>query len=137
MTDPKKIRHFRYLELLKTRKASELAALLGVEANYLSRVKSGPDAKGGKAIGADTAREWEKKLGLPQYWFEGPDVPGMREATAIYHGVRLTRAGALLAQEWEKLDLSDRIEIETQILERVARKIRADRNDEKRPQRKT
>ena len=37
-----------------------------------------------------------------------PEVGGVREPTQSYHGVQLTRAGALLAAEWEKLDVVDR-----------------------------
>lgn len=121
------IRHERWLELLRTRKASELAKLLGVDANYLSRVKKGPKAKDGKAIGEGNARLWEKKLGLPQYWFDGPNGGPAPEKQALYHGIALTRAGALLAAEWEKLDLADRIEVETMILERVAKQKRTQR----------
>lgn len=123
-----KIRHLRYLELLRTTKAVDLAERLGVEANYLSRVKKGPGKKGGKAIGEDSAREWEKLLDLPRYWFDGaPEASGVREPTSLYHGVRLTRAGALFAEEWEKMDLADRIEVEADVLQRVAKKVREQR----------
>lgn len=126
--DTAKIRHLRYLELLRTTKAVELAERLGVEANYLSRVKKGPGSKGGKAIGEDLARSWEKTLGLPRYWFDGAsDATAVREPTQVYHGVRLTRAGALLAQEWEKLDLPDRIDVESDVLQKVAKKVRDER----------
>lgn len=129
-----KIRHAKYLELLRRTKAVELAERLGVEANYLSRVKKGPGKKGGKAIGEDSAREWEELLGLPRYWFDGvPDAAGVREPTALYHGVRLTRAGALFAEEWEKMDLSDRIEVEADVLQRVAKKVRDSRKRPPRP----
>lgn len=132
--DMAKIRHGKYLELLRRMKAVELAERLGVEANYLSRVKKGPGKKGGKAIGEDSAREWEKLLGLPRYWFDGaPEGSGVREPTSLYHGVRLTRAGALFAEEWEKMDLSDRIEVEADVLQRVAKKVREERKRHRPP----
>ena len=52
---------------------------------------------------------------------------GISEPKALYHGVLLTRAGALLAADWERLDVADRIEIEEQIRERVRDKVRDNR----------
>jgi hypothetical protein len=53
------------------------------------------------------------------------------ELKQAYHGVWLTRAGALLAAEWEKLDVADRAEIEGQILTRVAKLKRHERSQSK------
>ena len=44
----------------------------------------------------------------------------VREATAPYHGIQLTRSGAMLGAEWEKLDIEDRTRIEAEILMLVA-----------------
>lgn len=46
---------------------------------------------------------------------------GVRESTAPYYGIQLTRAGAMLAAEWEQLSLADRIDAEEYILARRAR----------------
>lgn len=124
--DVKKIRHQRFLQLLRTKKAVELAGILGVADNYISRVRSGI-----KSIGEESARDWEKKLGLPKYWFDGLANDSARESTAMYHGVELTRAGALLAAEWEKLDVGDRAELEGEIFSRVAKKKRQERDKTK------
>lgn len=51
-------------------------------------------------------------------------IPEKKQA---YHGILLTRAGALLAAEWEKLDLDDRVEVEADILDRVAKRKRRER----------
>lgn len=53
---------------------------------------------------------------------------GVREPTMAYHGIYLTRAGAMLGAEWEKLDVADRIEIENEIMTRVARSMRSRRS---------
>lgn len=52
---------------------------------------------------------------------------GTHEQRMQLHGVLLTRAGAMLAAEWEKLEAPDRYEIEQDIMQRVARKVRANR----------
>jgi len=59
------------------------------------------------------------------------DQSTIREPTSSYHGVQLTRSGALLAAEWEKLDVSDRAEIEGEILARVGRRVRGSRARDK------
>lgn len=125
--DVREIRRSRFLQLLRTRKIVELAGILDVSDNYLSRVKTGR-----KSIGEQYARDWEMRLGLPKYWFDGLSEPSARESTALYHGVELTRAGALLAAEWEKLDVADRAELEGEILARVAKKKRASLQKDKR-----
>lgn len=66
--DLRKIRQERLNELLRTQyKATDLARLVGVVDNYISRAKTGK-----KGIGEESAREWERKLGLPAYWFDQP-----------------------------------------------------------------
>lgn len=124
----KKIRHGRFLELLDKYRAVELAKLLSKPDNYISNVKNQR-----KAIGEDLAREWEQTLGLPKYWFDGNDQGSqIAEPKSPYHGVYLTRAGALLAAEWEKLDIQDRVEVEEIILTKVAAMKRQQRR--KRPE---
>lgn len=51
------------------------------------------------------------------------------EPRASYHGILLTRAGAMLAAEWEKLEANDRYEIEQDIIQRVAKKVRSSRTN--------
>ena len=123
----REFRRTRFLEILRERKAVDLVEVLGVPADYISRVKTGR-----KGIGEQYARAWEKALGKPEFWFDKPDnlVPMVAEDRALYHGILLTRAGALLAAEWEKLDVADRIEIEETIRQRVRDNIR----DKRRPE---
>jgi hypothetical protein len=65
--------HKRRIETLKQIRDTEfngvqakMAERLGVQADYLSRVLN--DRKG---LGGDTAREWETKLGKPNYYLDG------------------------------------------------------------------
>jgi transcriptional regulator with XRE-family HTH domain len=50
----------------------------------------------------------------------------VREPTAPYHGIQLTRSGAMLGAEWEKLDIDDRTRLEAEILTLVAAKKRGE-----------
>lgn len=118
----KEVRHARFLELLKKHRAKDLAVKLDKPENYISNVKNRR-----KAIGEDLAREWEKLLGLPKYWFDGHDSVNEPPAKYTAYGVSVTRAGMLLAAEWENLDLDERIEVEQDIHERVKRKKNTER----------
>jgi len=118
--DVKKIRRERFAQVVKERGAEAVADALGVTVGRVSHMKVGR-----KAIGGDHARDMEKALKLPAYWFDGHIASGVQESRASYHGVFLTRAGAMLAAEWEKLDVADRVHIEEEILKRVAEKKRA------------
>lgn len=129
------IRRRRFGELLKTFSVASVCEALDVTPGYVSHMKTGR-----KGIGGDYARKIEKALGLSKYWLDGELATGAdREAKASYHGVMLTRAGALLAAEWEKLDVADRAEIEGEIYARVAKKVRGARHAPApgRPQSKT
>jgi hypothetical protein len=110
------------MELLKKRRAKDLADTLNKPENYISNVKYRR-----KAIGEDLAREWEVKLGLPKYWFDGHDAVNEPPAKYTAYGVSVTRAGMLLAAEWENLDLDERIEVEQDIHSRVKKKKNAER----------
>lgn len=116
------VRKAKFQELVRLRGAKALADALGISEGYVSFMKTGR-----KTIGGDYAREVEKKLGLPAYWLDGELGPKIQEPRQAYHGVFLTRAGALLGAEWEKLDVADRAELETAIYERVARRMRGKR----------
>lgn len=88
---------------------------------------------GRKSFGEKVARQLEKLARMPPLWLDmDPTGGGVREPTAAYHGIQLTRAGALLAAEWEKLDLADRVEIETMVLGRAAGKVRGGRHKSRR-----
>jgi hypothetical protein len=79
-----------------------------------------------KSFGEKLATDIEKAEHLPKGWLSRRENDS-GEPTAFYHGVALTRAGALLAAEWEKLDLQDRIDIENEIHARGAKKARESR----------
>ena len=90
--DIKKIRRDRLNELLRTKyKATDLARALGVVDNYISRTKTGT-----KGIGEESAREWERKLGLPAYWFDQPTQVnlGQLPQNVDKHIVRRESAGS-------------------------------------------
>lgn len=108
------------LILSKKLTVNEIAEAVGVMNNYVSQVRHGH-----KNLSGDKAREWEKSLGLPAGWLDG-DEP-ISDVRMPYHGYLLTRAGAELAAEWEKLPVGDRAEIEALILTRVARQKRDER----------
>lgn len=77
---------------------------------------------GKRSFGEKLARLLETQASMPPGWLDRDDA-GPGEQRLLYHGVALTRAGALLGAEWEKLDLTDRIEIEEEIRQRVQKKI--------------
>ncbi len=124
----KERRRIRFGELVtewlsKGKKAKDLAEALDVPPDYVSRCKTGT-----KGIGENNAREWERLLKKPEYWFDKTnaelEVAHRAEPMLAYHGVLLTRAGALLAAEWEKLDVGDRIEVEAMVMTKVGQKVR-------------
>lgn len=79
---------------------------------------------GRKAFGEKIARSIEKAAQMPTGHLSDMRLANeVREPAALYHGIMLTRAGALLGAEWEKLNLADRIEVEQDIQTRVKNKI--------------
>lgn len=79
-----------------------------------------------RVLGEKAARSIEKKAGMPPRHLEGVSG-GTKEAKHTYHGILLTRAGALLGAEWEKLDIDRRAHYEQQIYAEVAQKVRNSR----------
>ncbi len=65
-------------------------------------------------------------LGVSVETLLGGDM-GSSEPKQAYHGILLTRAGAMLGSEWEKLDVLERTEVEQDIMTRVARRVRTER----------
>ena len=103
----------------------------GVQQRFIAKTKIPQSQlsdmlRGAKSFGEKAARKIEGLAGMPAGYLDG-DTLDVQGITALYHGIALTRAGALLAAEWEKLDLTDRIEIEQEIQARVARKVRQSR----------
>lgn len=90
---------------------------------------------GRKSFGEKVARQIEKLAEMPPMYLDtDPEVAGahsVREPTLGYHGVQLTRSGALLAAEWEKLDVVKRLKYETKILADVAKTVRDRRKSHK------
>jgi hypothetical protein len=89
--------------------------------SHLSEILSGK-----RPFGERLARSIEKKAKIPRDYLDRIN-DGPKEPTASYHGISLTRAGALLGAEWEKLDLDKRIEYEQKIYAEVAKKVRNSR----------
>jgi len=81
---------------------------------------------GKRAFGERLARQVERKVKMPERYLDGVS-DGAKEQKAPYHGILLTRAGALLGAEWEKLDLAQRSDFENAIYTAAAEKIRASR----------
>lgn len=120
------VRQRRLRELMRrdySGKQKLLAAAIERDPNYVSRLLS--NGKHRKNLAEELAREIETKLKLAPGWLDREtDADDPRLA---YHGVLLTRAGALLGAEWEKMDVADRIEIQQDIERRVKRRKLEDR----------
>lgn len=96
------------------------------EANRISQPQIADMLRGVKKFGEKVALRIERQARMPVGTLVNPAAPlSVREPTQPYHGVQLTRAGALLGAEWEKLDVADRAELEAEILNRVAKTVRA------------
>lgn len=93
----------------------------GLRQSHLSEILAGK-----RPIGERLARSIEKKAKIPPDHLDRVN-DGPKEPVASYHGIALTRAGALLGAEWEKLDLDKRIEFEQRIYAEVAKKVRSSR----------
>lgn len=78
---------------------------------------------GTKSFGEKYARKVETNAKMPAGHLDGLSGAG-KAGMAAYHGIFLTRAGALLGAEWEKLDLTQRIDFEQKIYAAAAKKIR-------------
>jgi hypothetical protein len=79
-----------------------------------------------KPFGEKYARKVEDAAKMSPKHLDG--LSGEAKAgLAAYHGIFLTRAGALLGAEWEKLDLDQRIDFEQKIYAAAAKKIRGQR----------
>jgi hypothetical protein len=89
--------------------------------SHLSEILAGK-----RPFGERLARSIEKKAKIPPEQLDRVS-DGPKEPSAAYHGISLTRAGALLGAEWEKLDLDKRIEYEQKIYAEVAKKVRTSR----------
>jgi hypothetical protein len=76
-----------------------------------------------KPFGEKYARKVEEAAKMPAGHLDGLSGAG-KAGMAAYHGIFLTRAGALLGAEWEKLDLTQRIDFEQKIYAAAAKKIR-------------
>ena len=81
--------------------------------------------RGKKSFGEKAARDLEIRAKMPDGYLDSDSDDG--DPRLMYHGILLTRAAALLAAEWEKLDLVDRIELEEEVRRRVQRKVVTDR----------
>lgn len=103
----------------------DLAKAAKVSQQLITKIETGA------ALESRKLPQIAKALGLSVEQLLGNESTTVRDATSAYHGVQLTRAGALLAAEWEKLDVSDRAEIEGIILTRVASKKRDGRKPHK------
>jgi hypothetical protein len=93
---------------------------------------------GRKAFGEKVARSLEKLAGMPPNYLDDTyRAMEVREPTSLYHGILITRAGARVGAEWDRLDVADRIEMEQEIARRVGKKIRDQRPPGNRPEKKT
>jgi len=81
---------------------------------------------GRTAFGEKYARRVEAAAKMPPRHLDPPNGD-TKAGVAAYHGISLTRAGALLGAEWEKLDIDRRMYYEQLIYDEVAKKIRAQR----------
>jgi hypothetical protein len=81
---------------------------------------------GRKSFGEKVARKFETRAKMPLEWLDA-NAPAPKASAqdlkVAYHGVYLTRAGAELAAEWEKLDVVDRVRHEEAILGDVKRTV--------------
>lgn len=96
--------------------ASKFAGDIGKKQSYVADL-----LRGEKSFGEKAARNIESLAKMPAGYLDSDTDDD--EPRLMYHGVMLTRSGALLGAEWEKLDLVDRIELEEEIRRRVQKKI--------------
>ena len=99
---------------------TSFAVSIGKGQSYISDL-----LRGEKSFGEKAARNIEVKAKMPHGYLDAESDD--EEPRLMYHGVMLTRSGALLGAEWEKLDLVDRIELEEEIRRRVQKKVLEDR----------
>ena len=100
---------------------SEFARKINKGQSYVSDL-----LRGAKSFGEKAARAIEDRAKMPPGY---PDTESDdEEPRLMYHGVMLTRSGALLGAEWEKLDVVDRIEMEEVVRRRVQKKAISDRD---------
>ena len=100
--------------------ATAFAASVGKKQSYIADL-----LRGEKSFGEKAARAIEVAAKMPYGHLDAESDD--EEPRLMYHGVMLTRSGALLGAEWEKLDLVDRIELEEEIRRRVQKKVIEDR----------
>lgn len=100
---------------------TEFARKHGLNQSHLSEMFAGK-----RPIGERVARTIETKAKMPARHLE-KFSGAVKEASAPYHGILLTRAGAQLGAEWEKLDIVRRAHYEQLIYGEVAQKIRTSR----------
>lgn len=98
--------------------ASEFARVVRRRQSYIADL-----LRGAKSFGEKVARDLEILGQMPPGYLDDDTDDRM-----AYHGILLTRAGAQLGAEWEKLDLVDRIELEEEIRRRVQKKVLSDRD---------
>jgi hypothetical protein len=100
---------------------TQFAAKWKLNQSHLSEMLAGK-----RVLGERAARNIERKAKIPPRHLEGLSG-GTKEAAVPYHGILLTRAGAALGAEWEKLDIDRRAHFEQMIYSEVAKKIRSSR----------
>jgi hypothetical protein len=91
---------------------SAFAEMLGISADYYSRLKAYPDGPGAKAIG-DKCREWEKNptLGIDLGWFDRDE----EDAVSAPHPSQLTAGALHVAYAFDQLSAAARKDIEQRI----------------------
>lgn len=122
MTNPD-IRRKRLRQWIDAKHGGNISAFaesIGRKQPQISDVLSGT-----KSFGEKLARRIEDRAQMPKRYLDGPDV--YDQLTALYHGIQLTRSGALLGAEWEKLPIDKRAEFENKIHAEVAKHIREQR----------
>jgi hypothetical protein len=101
--------------------ASEFCRKWELNQSHISEMLAGK-----RPLGERVARQMEQKARMPPEYLDGISG-GTKEASSPYHGILLTRAGASLGAEWEKLDIDRRAHYEALIYGEVAKKARNSR----------
>jgi hypothetical protein len=121
-------RRLRLQQLIESRfggSKAEFAKESGVSPAYLSRILN-PDSTQHKRIGEDFARNVESRLRLAPGWLDDEGTAKPREATTLY-GIAISREGAAVGAEWEKLQEPLRTQIQVLIETLVAKQVRGAR----------
>jgi transcriptional regulator with XRE-family HTH domain len=118
-------RRLRLQQVIESRfggSQAEFSKEASVSPAYLSRILN-PESAQHKRIGENLARNVEARLRLPSGWLDDEGASKAREPTTLY-GITISREGAVVGAEWDKLHEPLRTQIQVLIETLVAKQVR-------------